>query len=58
MFFPFPETTCDPESSLFAPKVVTMMSSVSAAMEACGAGSLETILGWNTLNGFLGNCSF
>lgn len=30
------------------------MSSVSAVMEACAAGSLETILGWNTLNGFLG----
>lgn len=43
--------------AMFAPKVVTMMSSVSAVMEACGAGSLEMILGWNTLNGFLGNCS-
>lgn len=31
-----------------------MMSSVSAAMEACGAGSPEMILGWNMLNGFLG----
>lgn len=43
-------------SSLFALKVVTMMSSVSAAMAACDAGSLEMIPGWNTLNGFLGQC--
>lgn len=33
-----------------------MTSSVSAVMEACGAGSLETIRGWNMLNGFLGKC--
>lgn len=31
-----------------------MMLSAFAVMEACGAGSLATTLGWNTLNGFLG----
>lgn len=33
-----------------------MMSSVSAAMEACDAGSPVMIPGWNMLNGFLGKC--
>lgn len=33
-----------------------MMSSVSVVTEACGAGSLETIHGWNMPNGFLGKC--
>lgn len=31
-----------------------MTSSVSAAMEACAAGSPATTPGWNTQNGFLG----
>lgn len=31
-----------------------MTSSVSVAMEACDAGSLEMIHGWNMLSGFLG----
>lgn len=35
-------------------KVVMMTSSVSVAMEACDAGSLEMIHGWNMLSGFLG----
>lgn len=39
------------------PQVVMMMSSVSAVMEAYGAGSLEMILGWNMQNGFLGKFS-
>lgn len=51
------KTMCRTESPFFALKVVTMMSSVSAAMEACDAGSLETIPGWNMLNGFLGKSS-
>lgn len=41
-------------------KVVMMTSSVSVAMEACDAGSLEMIHGWNMLSGFLGKycCCF
>lgn len=38
------------------PKGEMMTSSVSVVMEACGAGSLETIRGWNMLNGFPGKC--
>lgn len=34
-----------------------MMSNVSAVTEACAAGSPETILGWNMLNGFHGKRS-
>ena len=33
-----------------------MMSSVSAAMEACDAGGLKIIPEWSMLNGFLSKC--
>ena len=42
--------------ALSTPQGETMMSSVSVAMEASDAGSLEMIHGSNTLNGFLGKC--
>lgn len=40
--------------SLCGFKVEMMMSNVSAVTEDFGAGSPETILGWNMPSGFLG----
>ena len=53
-----PKTTRHTKSSLFARKVETMTSSVSAVMEACGAGSPETIPGWSMPNGSRGKGLF
>lgn len=51
-----PKLFVTPKSHFHPPscQVVMTMSSVSAVMEACGAGSLEMILGWSMLSGFPG----
>lgn len=56
-FFYCPQNYLSNQNLISTPlslQVVMTMSSVSAVMEACDAGSLEMILGWSMLSGFLG----